>query len=238
MAVLPGWYRQAYDKHLAKQNALRRAAQAKYKLALDAREGTDVGWQDLGMEFTCVPHEAYPWKPDLVKDLWKVDPSFRPMWVRWVFRKGDETRVYGFHVLARRVADPHGELAPFPVTMPTMPCQGLSFDQPNYVENYWMEDDGVGDLPGSYKSFESLYSFCKAAHKERTAAELKEQFITKPKEEADRRLAAARAEHEYKMRDIEKFTNKMLERVSELEMKERLLGEAEPKRKPTVVLGA
>lgn len=234
MNLPPGWFRAAADKWAEKQARLKAAA-ASAPLIFDQ---PDKGWLDLGVEYSCIPDSMYPWKADLVKDIWKVAPSFRPAWARQVLKHSvsGEIKVVGCHVIATKVPDPHNQLYPFPVEMPTMPCNGLTFDAPNVIERHW-QGDRVGDLPGEYMTFESLYSFCKAAFKERSAEELKEELLDKPAEARAKAAAARQAEHEYKQRDIQAYAQKKLDQLSELEVKEHLLGERVKPTKPMVLLG-
>lgn len=236
---LPSWYHEAQRKWEAKEQAIRRAA---HNAVLTRDADSIIGWRDLGMEFSCIPDPMYPWDPAVVKAIREFDPTFIPVWIRWVFMKpldeagSYQTVVYGRHALGRVVKNPHGTLEPFPVEMPSMPCQGIWFSRPNMIERFWMGPQ-QGELPGCYLPFDwSLWKFCRESYLETSAKKLKELTVDATKDTKERREAATQDELAYRSRDLEKFVQKKLDQVSEVDIKEHLLGDRVKSAKPFVDL--
>jgi hypothetical protein len=103
--------------------------------ALKFNVGKIHGWLEIGQFYTCVPDSAYPWDPQVMKEIWKLAPDAIPLWVQWVFQVPPEDAqsgfvVFGRHALGRKLWHPRSPVEEFRVSMPTMPCQGLTFEKP------------------------------------------------------------------------------------------------------------
>jgi len=202
---------------------------------------TAPGYRELGMEFTCIPDSAYPWDPAVLKQIWSFDPTVVPLWLRWVFLSPSDTGnpqvvVFGRHAIGRALKNPHAELVPLPVEMPSMPCQGVTFSKPTLIEFIWMgkAPEKYVDLPGEYLPFNSmLSSYMRHRYLEISVAEAKRRIIDGQQEAEEKRKHKAREEDAYHRRTLEKYVNKQLEKVSEVEMAEHFgqlrQGKKEPK---------
>jgi hypothetical protein len=148
------WRQQAVEN--AKRRLATAAESAKVEVPVNMKTPT------LRQLFSCVPDAAHPWDPNVMKEIWKIDKSFRPLWIKYIYTLPDKTeRVVGRHGVARYV-DPV-ELKSYAVKlhflehveMPTMPCQGLTFNAPNYAVTQWFLNDGTKEGPheGSYLPF-------------------------------------------------------------------------------------
>lgn len=238
---LPLWYRKAKAKHAAKLQALETAAQ------LSAPEVTipdrAPGYHEVGVEYSCVPNPEYPWDPEVFKAIQTLRPDLTPLWVRWIFLTPPEEGpqkpvVFGRHALGR-VDKGILQSIPLKVDMPNMPCQGVRFEKPNRIWKIFEGEKNArySDLPGAFIPFNwEIYQHV-ASCKDMTAKEIFESVVRKPQEEARRRQEQRMAEREYIQRDLDKFADKMLERMSEVEIKERILGGAAKKTRPSVVVG-
>jgi hypothetical protein len=234
MAQFPGWYSAALKKHQAKLDAWAGPVQP---LEVPIRDSfqTAPGWRDLGMEYTCVPDAQYPWDPKVLRTIWTFDPGVIPMWVRWAFLSPaddgqEEVVIFGRHAIGRHVDNPHSQLEPLHVSMPPMPCQGVRFDRPNLIELIAVgaPDKRASDLPGEYMPFGyQLVKHLRKQYREATAKEIYKLAVTDKQAAADENLRKVRQEELYRRADVEAFVAKKLENVSEIEMRDRMLGKRE-----------
>lgn len=143
---LPSWVAEADRKRRERARQLAVGGGRTFKV----RDGQkDIGWVDLGMEFTCIPDSVNPWTPEVLKAIWVFDPTVVPLWIRWKFRRYDtensDVVVFGRHGIGRHVDNPHHPLIPFNCEMPNMPCQGVTFKRPNLFEYMLIKNDSPDD---------------------------------------------------------------------------------------------
>lgn len=207
------------------------------------------------MEYSCVPDSAYPWDPQIMKAIREFVPDAVPMWVHWVFLSPHETGnpqvvVFGRHALGRKIRNVVSELEPFRCAMPTMPCQGLTFERPNRI---WFIHEGspnpqYSDLPGAFLPFDG--SILDRAKKSAIGFQMTEkEFVESMKAEFIEKERVAKAlrkqqiedDMESRRRDFEAYASKQFERISESEAKGYLAAQRSgefkrrPKR-PTIVV--
>jgi len=192
--------------------------------------GRPVGVRWLGRTYSCVPDAVYPWDPDVVRAIWRFDPSARPIWVKDIFQvpleDSDAHRVivYGRHGIARKIENLRG-LEPLQVEMPSMPVLGLRFDAPNYEPVRWFDRLAPGkypEAPGAYLPFD--FEFAKWLEMTRMPhdeALWVKTFVTDKQVRELERKRQRDDMHNYLMREVRKFTSKILENTSEVEMMER-----------------
>lgn len=202
---------------------------------------TAPGWREVDVAYSCIPDAAYPWDPVVMKAIQEFAPDAVPMWVHWVFLSPHETGnpqvvVFGRHALGRRIQNMTSELEPFRCAMPTMPCQGLTFERPNRI---WFIHEGstnprYPDLPGTFLPFDgSILDRAKKSaigfrmtEKEFVEA-MREEFIEKERRARDLRRQQLADDMEARHRDFEAYAKKQMERISDVEAKE--YGEAKIK---------
>jgi hypothetical protein len=241
---LPDWYSTALAQHQRKLEAWARPVQP---LEVPIRDSfqTAPGWRDLGIEYTCIPDATYPWDPKVLRTIWSFDPGVIPMWVRWGFLSPaddgqEKVEIFGRHAIGRAVHNPHALLEPLHVSMPPMPCQGVRFERPNLVELIAVgkPDSRASDLPGEYMPFGyQLVKHLRKQYREASARQLYKEAVTDKQEAAALALAKVRAEEAYRRADVEAFVARKLDGVSELEMRDRMLGKRERKGNPFLDLG-
>lgn len=198
------------------------------------------GWREVGMEFTCIPDALHPWDAKIVSAIRRIDPSFVPVTIRWVFLSPHDTgnpqeEVFVRYGLARKVDDPYQVLPPMNVLMPTdnsLPRPNklvVIFQGPRKKEKYC-------DLPGDFVPFDGnilnwFYDNYGIQSPEEVMA-----IIEQRRKAHEQKKRSVQSEMEYIQRDIEKYAQKMLDRVSEVEIKERLLGDRSKGSTPYVFL--
>lgn len=185
------------------------------------------GWHQLDMEFTCAEGE-YPRDPAVTKAIKEFLPDAIPLWVRWAFwnpRSGDPSvRVFGRHALGRY--DPNV----------TSRSERTGYEQiktgyfhrgpvPNVIEEVFMgaPPEDASDLPGAFIPWDwALVNYLKVKvgyANSMTKSDWKDELIYKLKREREAQALRNSTEYEYIMRDIGKFTDRMMEETSEREMK-------------------
>lgn len=237
---LPAWYLKAREKHQARLRAMEAAAYAPTITIPDRAPG----WHEVGMEYSCIPDPQYPWDPQVFKAIQALRPDLTPLWVRWIFLTPpedghQETVVFGRHGLGR-VDGGVQYSAPLEVTMPNMPCQGMKFERPNRVWKIFegADDPRAPDLPGAFVPFSWEFYKNVLDSPSLSPKELKYLAVTKPQEDALREQESKLKEREYIQRDLDEFADRLLGRMSEVEMKERLLGGRAPRAtRPGVIVG-
>lgn len=195
------------------------------------------GWRQVKVEYSCIPDAVYPWNPLVLKAIWEFAPDAVPLWVRWVFRSPQDEEnphdvVFGRHALGRRIEHLQMERLDFHCTMPSMPCQGLTFEKPNRI---WFIHEGESpkernvDLPGDYLPFDAtIYDKAEAAAvgfrmtDKEYADHLREIMINKPLRDRERRQAAIAADMEDRDREWHKTADPIIERISDVEIGEYL----------------
>ena len=224
----------------------------KVQLKVGDSPASAPGWREMEVVYSCIPDPAYPWDPTVMRAIREFAPDAVPMWVQWVFLSPSETGnpetvVFGRHALGRTIRNVTSELEPFRCAMPSMPCQGLSFERPNRI---WFVHDGspnpeYPDLPGSFLPFDG--SILDRAKKsaigfrmtEREFVEsMKEEFIERKRVEKERARKALEADLQDREKDFQGYAQKQWERISEVEASEfqRSVGRRGRSKKPMVVV--
>lgn len=210
------------------------------------------GWLEVGQFYSCIPDSAYPWDPMVMKEILRYVPDAVPMWVQWVFEtpledSRTEQVVFGRHALGRRLWTPRSKHEEFRVLMPTMPCQGLTFEKPNLLWFIHMGADNPQSsaLPGTYLGFDdTLLDRVKrsAVGFQMSDVEyerfLRETYVTGPIEERERRREKFAKELEYAQQELERYATKVSERISDVEVAEyqRSIGNRKREPKPMVTI--
>lgn len=197
------------------------------------------GYRHVKTEYSCIPDSQYPWNPEIIKKIWEFAPDVTPLWVRDIYRGQDNKDVvFGRHGLGRYVAN-RVEFIPFRVEMPTMPCQGISFNKPNMI---WFIHQGADinpefrDLPGAYLPFDegllykAKYSWGGNYTEKEYKALLRKELIEDPLEEARKRKQAQDDDMAYRNRDFARYAAKVLESLSDVETLELLRAQASNRR--------
>jgi hypothetical protein len=212
-----------------------------------------VGWRDLGMTFSCVPHPKYPWTAPVLKAIWSFDPGIIPIWVEWAFQAPPDdatpSRVvsYGRHAVGRyKPILTHDVPKIERCAMPSMPCNGVHFERPNILIRLFEGAPTPGlpaDLPGEFVPWdwsirtrlEQLYVRDHVSSKQ-----LAQDLVGGIVDARNKRREARLAEHNERMADIEKFVTKKLEATSDREIEEHFLRRQHRTRasKPFVDLGS
>jgi hypothetical protein len=241
MSAIPDWVEEADKKNIAELRQLNDAAPALERPVRDSFH-TAPGWREVAFELTCSPDPAHPWDPEVVKAIWRFDSGLVPMWVNWVFAPpGDDAGrvVFGRHVLGRYEPHRKGDAPEFRVQMPTMPCQGIKFERPNVLELVLMmptntQYPDAPDLPGDYIPFNwAIVEWLRERYKasQKGGKEIARDYINAQREATEKAQAARDDEMEYRRKDLEKYVNKKLEQVSEVELKNHFLRDKERKRR-------
>lgn len=227
MAKRPKWMEQA-DQRLAAWGTAMQQQAGSVSVPLRSRA---PGYRFLGIEVSCIPDSVYPWNPTVVKMIQGVAPDIVPIWTKWVFDEPVEFEnpqrvVYGRHGLARVINNLHSERHIYYCPMPSYNYGGVKLQKPAKIEliPQGSPDQKYKDLPGAYVPFDDwFYRIVKDNYGEKTPEQLKEFYVRAPKEAHARAAAIQDAEAERKNADIQKYVNKRLESVSEVEMKEYFL---------------
>ncbi len=223
-----GWIEQARRKQEAKLQALQDKAPR-----LQGQFGTDFhsapGWREVGMEFSCIPDALHGWDETVVGNIRKIDSTFVPVKINWVFLSPSDTgnpqeKVFVRYGLARKVDDPHGELAPMNVLMPTkgkLPRPNklvVIFQGPRKKEKYC-------DLPGEFVPLDgAVYQWFVDNYGQQDPEEVM-TIIQAQREAHEKRKQKLQDEMDYVQKDLDKYTQKMLDRTSEIELRDYLLGD-------------
>jgi hypothetical protein len=189
------------------------------------------GYRYIGMFYTCIPDPAYPWDPRMVRLIQEFAPDTVPLWVHWVMRSprdkvGEKDVVYGRHALGRVIKPARTDLFPFRCAMPTMPCQGMTFEKPNAIWFIHQGDSPSGeylDLPGDYLPFDSTivskawdsWAGAQNTTEKEFKEELREELINRPMRESAARRAYRDWEMGQRNQDFATYAKKVMdERIS------------------------
>ena len=242
---VPDWVLQADKQRIAELEKARLSATQVVRPVADSFH-TAPGWREVAFELTCIPNQAYPWNPEVIKAIWKFDPTLVPIWVNWVFAppgKDNERVVFGRHVIGRHEASLRSDLEDFPCTMPSMPCQGITFKKPNVLELVLMMPDNsqfpnVSDLPGDFIAFDwPIVEWLRERFKASQNTQLAKDYINRQRESEEKAKQAMEDDAAYRLRDLQKFVDKKLEQVSEVELRDHILGKKDRQAKPILFLG-
>lgn len=203
----------------------------------DPKYGDRRGYKEVGQFYQCVPDSVYPWDPEIMRQIWEFAPDAVPLWIVWVFMSPSDTgrpeiEIFGRHGLGRSIKNVANPPTGFSCLMPTMPCQGITFDRPNsiwFVHEGERNTDKYVDLPGSYLPFDG--SIVDRARKsaigfnmtEKEFIEyMREVYIFGPMREHEKRRAQLLEEMDYRAKDLERYAMKQVERISDVELGEFL----------------
>lgn len=191
--------------------------------------GERKGWRVLGIHYTCIPNSLYPWDPAVIRGIWEFEPTWVPMWVvHEAINDGMDSPIsFGNHAIGRVVDDPrmgtdYFTLGGFSVSMPSMPCQGISFRRPSHLELLIPWWDRYPALPfGPYYPFDwSVVRFLKEVHMEPDPAKLHELLVEQPTLRWERDKKRRDDEKAYIAKDLYSYTNRKLNEMSDVERSE------------------
>lgn len=220
---------------------------------MPVRDSPDTarGYREVDIQYTCIPDAMYPWDPDRMKAIREFLPDAVPMWVHWIFLRPNskEKVVFGRHALGRAIKEPGRELLPFRCSMPSMPCQGLTFERPNRI---WFIHEGdrnrdYPDIPGTFLPFDDTI-----VHRARESArymqmsvkdfreQMVKELIEEPTEERRKRREALDADLAAREKDFHAYADKVLDQISDVEREEylRSVGKRDRATKPMIFHGA
>lgn len=231
------------------ENALPRLS---YKLGDSPH--TAPGWREVDVAYSCIPDPVYPWDPVVMRAIQEFAPDAVPMWVHWVFLSPGDTGnpqlvVFGRHALGRRIRNMTSELEPFRCAMPTMPCQGLTFERPNRI---WFIHEGSPNpehpsLPGTFLPFDgSILDRAKRSAigfrmtEKEFIEHLRDEWIERERKAKEARKRQLEEDLDYRQRDFERYARRQVESISDVEADEYLRamesGELRRRPSPTIVV--
>ena len=204
------------------------------------------GWRFLGEAYSCIPDAVYPWDPAVVRAIREFCPDVVPMTIRTVWKSSrldgePRTMVLVRHSIARAIRDPICPIHRFHCEMPSTGVSGVRLTRPNYIELNWYDKEvrpwGF-DLPGEYLPFDwELYESLRLAYVDSLMPdELSEHLFSPYQARQNRRKKHNREERAYRNQDIQEYTSRKMECVSELEERDAALGEPEIPRTPSIIV--
>ena len=203
------------------------------------------GPREIDIQYSMDPDPGCERDERVTAAIRKFDPNMVPLWGRYTFIIDNlsgtrEMVTFGRHVVARHIASPKTPLMPFGIVL------GASYTGPipNYIELIWDErifgkhDPRGRELPGEYLPWGwRLYKFAQEAwnfKQNNSVAKLKEELIVKPQKAL---AAAAQKRREAQLdinRQLRKDAQKILDKLSEVEVKEYMLGGYRKRKAPKV----
>jgi hypothetical protein len=227
-------------------------AQEAPTVSVPLRDSIDTarGYRQIDEVWTCIPDSMYPWDPEVLKSIREFAPDTVPLWRLSVFFAPNTRNivVFGRHALGRHIEQPGYDLTPFRCSMPTMPCQGVSFKRPNKV---WFVHEGVRnkdfqDVPGTYLPFdfglahrarESVGNLPSLSEQEFRRVMMRE-MVDGVLEERERRRAELADDFEERRKEFAPYAQKLIDRVSDVEIDEWMgsIGRRGRAKKPMVLL--
>lgn len=233
-----------HKAHLAALSAFHR----KNPLTSKTRDSihTAPGWRTIDILLSCIPDPMYPWNPEVVKKLWELDKRMVPMWIRYIMKEPadwgtNRTVVIGRHAVGLVIDNPNQDIPIMKVSMPSMPCRGITLSKPRAIEAILQSESTDNELPGDYQPFNmKLFYILKAKDdktKNLTAKELAREIIEGEKEASAKKHKELDDTHEYIMKDIRKLAQKKLDQLSEVEARDQLLAGRQRQSKSTLDLG-
>lgn len=244
MPQLPDWYHEGWRRHVAHIDQIEKSSQP---LVWEPPKVAS-GWHEVGMEFTMVPDAVHPWNTEVMKAIQRIRPDLVPLWVRWVFKTPpewgpQEEVVFGRHGLGQIYNDPTHEIPVLKMLAPTVKYPGVRLDRPHTLFLIWQTKTNKlsPSLPGEYKAFDwELYHHVhdNFGYESIDAKQWAHDYIEGIRDQRAKDQKKRQDELEYRLRDVNKFAQKVLENVSEVEMKEYALRDrtAKSSTKPTVYL--
>lgn len=213
----PAWMQQVLKQQQAQLRGLDNVAPA---VNMHLKNRTP-GWRFIKEEVSCIPDSLYPWDPKVVKAIREISPDLVPIWIRRVFHtpytdSRQETVVFGRHGIGQIVRKSYH--VPISVSMPS----GSNLPKPNAV--YWYpvgdNDPRARDLPGAYIPFDwRFYKHVKANFRDWSKEEIRALTIGRFENE-EAAMAKQQAENDRIQAEHQRYVNKKLEQVSEVEFKE------------------
>lgn len=188
-----------------------------------------VGWRFHGMHYSAIPDPELYVDPKIVSLVRRhVDPNFVPLVVKWVFQPpvdrtdSEKLLVFKRHGLASLVPYPKTNKVLFHVEMPS----DARFPVPNQLDEILMREWNPENFstihhksiafPGEYVPFT-----WEIFHNPRvflTTKQLRERFLTKPKERLERDRARLAEEMVRMDLEAEKWAKKQFDKLSDSEI--------------------
>ena len=230
MPTIPSWYREADRRSKARQEALQR--EAIRNAPRFSIKDSPTGWALLPEfpQYQVVPSPEYPWDPDVVKAMLKVDPRVVPLWVTWAYKPPIDSPdqgvfVTGRHGIGLAIDDPKIEQHDFQCLMPTSSIHGLTFKRPTVIHKIYhvapeTEERIGGFVPWSWWMY---YNLREEFVGDKTGAPTGREFVRKARELWEARQAQNAKERDYAFGDVNEYVLRKLANVTEQEIKEYLL---------------
>lgn len=215
------------------------------------------GWICLDYQYYCYQDVTYPWDPAVVRAIREFEPTMVPITVRSTWRKCDYGNLYMNEPvtlvrfgIARVVRDARIPVHKFRCGMPVHHQDALRHDphalaavRPNWIEmnNYADRDNRPygPDMPGGFLPFDwELYNGLRLGYENnRSAAEITKELLAE-KAEGDAAAEAFReSENAYIQDDIDRYQEKRLADVSDVEWTEVLTSDIPaPEETPMVAI--
>jgi len=200
-----------------------------HKLTFQPRE-KPPGWRFVGVYYTSVPDAIYPPDWNAFNALKETDPDLMYLWSKWVYlapvddADHYEVVIEGRHALARYRSSPWRKPVNWHLT--TLGVD-TPIPRPNILELHLDYDMGSSDndFPGPYEPFDwDAYDRIKSKDN-RMSMTAKEQAraVVRPKVEAKQRIKDHnKKELAYMNADFTKWSQGVLDDISEVEVKEQL----------------
>lgn len=208
---------------------------------------TARGWLYVDEVYSTIPDVVYPWDPAVVRAIREFCPDAVPITIKSIWRSsileegGTRTMSIVRHGIARFIRDPVCEPHHFQCETPSSPyVWGVHIPRPNYIEVNWhnRHDRPLGrDLPGTYLPFNwELYHCLRATYYDSLSPADVRASLDAHERRHQRRRQQLEDEAAYRSRDFERYAQKKMDQVSELEWKEHLLGDNPAPTRPTFVV--
>jgi hypothetical protein len=197
------------------------------------------GWRYLGETYSCIPDAVYPWDPAVVRAIREFCSDAVPISIRSVWKSSrldgePRTMVIVRHGLARSIRDPIAPIHHFDCIMPSTPVSGgVRLPKPNYIELNWYDKEvrpwGY-DLPGAYLPFDwELHACLRRAYVDSLSpTELVDYLVSPYNARQKIRTKQKKDEEAYVNNDVQTYAAKKIAGMSDVELKEAVLGEPPP----------
>jgi hypothetical protein len=112
-------------------------------------------WTVVGEQFSAVPDVEYPWDPTLVRRIREFDRNYVPLFCRRAYKvPGRGIRVYGYHMMGRRLTAPREEIEPLRLLLPAGgKWAGIDLRGTVVEATVWEGPKPAADKPGAFIPF-------------------------------------------------------------------------------------
>ncbi len=178
------------------------------------------GWRLVGIYLSCVPDAAYPPDWNIIRAAQEMDPDLRYLCARWVFKPeakyshGSQPQVFVRHALGRYVRHPQSEKQLFFVDR----VADDHYPAPNQLDRILPDFDDEIVPPYAALCWDVYWQ----PWVQLTKKQFKQRFIDAPVERVRREKMALAIEMAGRQREAQKFWDRCLENISDVEWKQWL----------------